>query len=154
MTTPNVIIGGSIINTAMKQLNGIAPEMHLFGHNFTGPFTNLKKRLNPDGSWKEWSKPINRIDFASYHHDLKYEENSDIASRLRADKEMLEEMDNIRNPTIRERMERKLVKKIIGKKLQMGAGVNIPYDPLDSTRSPHFHIDLPNGEVYHRMVRK
>ena len=32
-------------------------EMHLPGHNFTGPGTNLD-RLNPDGTPKPWSKPV------------------------------------------------------------------------------------------------
>ena len=35
--------------------------MHLPGHNFTGPGTNLSKRLNEDGSPKAWSKPINTL---------------------------------------------------------------------------------------------
>ena len=46
--------------------------MHLPGHNFTGPGTKLKKRLNPDLTPKEWSKPINRVDKAAYHHDVFY----------------------------------------------------------------------------------
>ena len=37
-------------------------EMHLPGHNFTGPGTNLTKRLNADGTPKTWSKPVNRVD--------------------------------------------------------------------------------------------
>ena len=46
--------------------------MHLPGHNFTGPFTRLKKRLNPDLTPKKWSKPVNLIDKAAYHHDICY----------------------------------------------------------------------------------
>ena len=38
--------------------------MHLPGHNFTGPGTKLKKRLNPDLILKQWGKPVNRIDKA------------------------------------------------------------------------------------------
>ena len=37
--------GGSLLNKAM---NNLPFEMHLPGHNFTGPDTKLKKRLNPD----------------------------------------------------------------------------------------------------------
>ena len=37
--------GGSLLN---KVINNLPFEMHLPGHNFTGPGTNLKKRLNPD----------------------------------------------------------------------------------------------------------
>ena len=44
--------------------------MHLPGHNFTGPETKRYNRLNSDGTPKEWSIPINRVDNAAYHHDL------------------------------------------------------------------------------------
>ena len=37
--------GGSILNTLVNKLPF---EMHLPGHNFTGPATKLYKRLNPD----------------------------------------------------------------------------------------------------------
>ena len=36
--------GGSILN---KMINSLPVEMHLLGHNFTGPGTKLNKRLNP-----------------------------------------------------------------------------------------------------------
>ena len=61
--------GGSLLN---KAINNLPFEMHLPGHNFTGPCTKLKKRLNPDLTLKKWSKPINRVDKAAYHHDVCY----------------------------------------------------------------------------------
>ena len=60
---------GSFLNTLVNKLPF---ELHLPGHNFTGPGTKLYKRWNPDGTLKEWSIPINRIDNAAYHHDLCY----------------------------------------------------------------------------------
>ena len=60
---------GSFLNTLVNKLPF---EMHLPGHNFTDPGTKLYKTLNPDGSPKEWSLPINRVDNAAYHHDLCY----------------------------------------------------------------------------------
>ena len=59
--------GGSFLNTLVNKLPF---EMHLPGRNFTGPGTKLYKRLNPDGTSKELSIPINRVDNAAYHHDL------------------------------------------------------------------------------------
>ena len=44
--------------------------MHLPGHKFTGPGTKLYKILKSDGTPKEWSTPINRVDNAAYHHDF------------------------------------------------------------------------------------
>ena len=70
--------GGLLLN---KAINNLPFKMHLPGHNFTGPSTKLKKRLNPDLTLKKWSKPINRVDKAAYYHDLCYLENNDTASR-------------------------------------------------------------------------
>ena len=61
--------GGSFLNTLVNKLPF---EIHLPGHNLTGPGTKLYKRLNPDGTPKEWSIPINRVVNAAYHHDLCY----------------------------------------------------------------------------------
>ena len=44
--------------------------MHLPGHNFTGPGTKLRKRLNPDLTPKKWSELVNGVDKAAYHHDV------------------------------------------------------------------------------------
>ena len=70
--------GGSLFN---KVINNLPVEMHLLGHNFTGPGTKLKKRLNPDLTPKKWSMPVNRIDKAAYHHDICYLKNYDTATR-------------------------------------------------------------------------
>ena len=113
--------GGSILN---KMINNLPVEMHLLGHNFTGPGTKLNKRLNADLTPKEWSKPINRIDKASYHHDICYLKNNDTATRNNVcDKNMLKEMKDIYNPTLRERMERGLVSTLIGTKKRFSWGV-------------------------------
>ena len=98
--------------------------MHLPGHNFTGPGTKLNKRLNPDLTPKKWSKPINRVDQAAYHHNVCYLKDNDTATRNTVcDKNMLKELEGIYNPTIRERMEKGLVSSLIGKKARFGWGV-------------------------------
>ena len=66
--------GGTFLNTLVNKLPF---EMHLPGHNFTGPGTKLYNRLNPDGTPKKWSIPINRVDNAAYHHDLCYSKHDD-----------------------------------------------------------------------------
>ena len=113
--------GGSLLN---KFINNLPVEMHLPGHNFKGPGTKLNKRLNPDLTPKKWSKPINRVDQAAYHHDIGYLKNPDVKTRNKLDKKMLEELDGIYNPTIREKMERGLVSSLIGAKARFGMGVN------------------------------
>ena len=99
--------------------------MHLPRYNFTGPGTKLNKRLNPDLTLKKWSKPINRVDKAAYHHDLCYLKNNDTTTRNAVcDKNMLKELEGIYNPTIRERMERGIVSPLIRTKARFGWGVN------------------------------
>ena len=111
--------------TLNKMINSLPVEIHLPGHNFTGPGTKLNKRLNPDLTPKKWSKPINRVDKAAYNHDICYLKNNDTATRNAVcDKNMLKELKGIYNPTIRERMERGLVSSLIGTKARFGWGIN------------------------------
>ena len=97
--------------------------MHLPGHSFTGPGTRLDLRLNPDGTPKEWSKPVDRVDNAAYYHDLAYNQYSDTASRNVADRAMITALNNIPDPSFRERLERTIVKPILSPKSSLGLGL-------------------------------
>ena len=89
--------GGSFLNTLVNKLPF---ETHLPGHNFTGPGIKLYKRLNLDGTPKEWIIPINRVDNAAYHHDLCCSKHDDTKTRNEVcDKTMLGELNGIANPT-------------------------------------------------------
>jgi len=101
-------------------------EILLVGHSFTGPGTNLDKRLNPDGTPKLWSMPVNKVDEAAYHHDLAYDKHGDTASRNVADKKMIDRLNSIPNPTVRERAERAFVKPILATKARFGLGFKKP----------------------------
>lgn len=115
--------GKGVVNAA---INSLPFEMHLPGHQFTGPGTQLlrgKTRLNPDLTHKEWSKPINRVDESAYKHDVCYIRNKDTETRNKVcDSNMIKELDEIPNPTIRERVERAIVKPIIKAKKTFGMG--------------------------------
>ena len=117
------VAGGSFLNSLVNKLPF---EMHLHGHNFTGPGTNLNKRLNPDGTPKEWSMPINRVDNAAYHHDLCYSKHDDTKTRKEiCDKTMLDDLSGIVNPTLRERIDKSIVGKLIRAKVNFGLGAPI-----------------------------
>ncbi len=118
----------STLNSVTKNItlpwgNVFPGELHLPGLNFAGPGTRLDKRLTSTGAWKEWSKPVDRIDNAAYHHDLAYQHFPDTATRNIADRLMLDEMDAIKDPTMRERIERAIIKPIINAKQKFGLGV-------------------------------
>ena len=107
-------------------INKLPFEMHLPGHNFTGPGTKLNKRLNIDMTPKPWSIPINRVDKAAYHHDVCYAKHKDTSTRNTVcDKSMINELDGIYNPSVRERLDRSIVQKIIGTKMNFGMGVEV-----------------------------
>lgn len=94
-------------------------------HSFTGPGTKLHKRLNPDDSPKEWSKPLNKVDQSAYYHDLAYRDADDVENRHIADRIMLQDMDNIindNNSGWHEKKQAQLVKRLIGAKVRFGMG--------------------------------
>ena len=115
--------GGSCLSTLMNNLHF---EIHLPGHNFTGSGTKLYKRLNPDETPKEWSVPINRVDNAAYRHDLCYSKHDDTKTRNEVCyKTMLGKLNGIVNPTLRERIDKSIVGKLIKANVNFGLGTPI-----------------------------
>ena len=98
-------------------------EMHIPYMNFAGPGTRLDFRLRDDGTPKEFSLPVDRVDQAAYYHDLAYNEYSDTENRNIADREMLKDLSEIENPTIREKIEMAIIKPIINTKQKFGLGL-------------------------------
>ena len=103
--------------------------MHLPGHNFIGPGAKLYKRLNPDGTPMKWSIPINRVDNAAYHHDLCYSKHDHTKTRNEiCDKTVLDELNGIVNPTLRERIDKFIVGKFFKAKGNFGLGHPVKKD--------------------------
>ena len=99
-------------------------EKHLPSYNFLGPQTNLDKRLDANDNPLPHSKPINRVDAAAYRHDLAYRDaGDDLSKKHQADKDMVEELESIQNPTFRERLDNFLVKNAMKAKLAVGASL-------------------------------
>ena len=91
-----------------KTINNLPFEFYLPFHNFTGPETKLRSRLNEDDTPKSWSIPTNTVDKAAYHHDVCYRDNRDTKTRnTLCDKNMLEDLADIEDPTLR--LERDLI---------------------------------------------
>ncbi|XP_065653115.1 uncharacterized protein LOC136080422 [Hydra vulgaris] len=81
------------------------------------------KQLTSTGAYKEWSKPVDTVDNAAYHHNLTYKDFTDIAKRDEADKIIVEELGAIKNSTILEKIERSNIKLIISTKANFGLGI-------------------------------
>ena len=110
-------------------------EMHIPGMNFAGPGTRLDLRLNPDGTPKESSKPVDRVDDAAYRHDMAYVAFPDTKTRNVADRVMVSELNEIPNPTLRERVERAVIKPILSTKAKFGLGIAKPSAPKNCQRA-------------------
>ena len=118
--------GGDIVSSVISK---IPVELHLRTlkgkkYSFCGPNTNLAKRLNTDDTPKEWSKPINKVDAVCLQHDLAYRD-SDLGkgTRHEADKKMIEELDNLKDLNISEKLARAVIRPTIAAKHKLGLGV-------------------------------
>ena len=65
------------------------------------PNTKLDERLNPDGTPKDWSKPINKVDEICMQHDKNYNlADQGQGTRHEADKVMLDQLNELKNKDI------------------------------------------------------
>jgi Phospholipase A2-like domain len=97
-------------------------EKHIPGMMYCGPGTDLSKKLDEDGvSPKKGFEPVDRVDEAALKHDIKYSQYPDLRHRNQADKEMILELRNIENPTMREKFERCIVLPILILKRVIGS---------------------------------
>ena len=90
-------------------------EKHLFYHSFAGPRTRLDLWLNSDDI--PITKPINRVDATAYKHNLFYRDHADLESCHAADLQMIQELENILNPTFREKLERTIIIRLLWAKM-------------------------------------
>lgn len=109
--------GAGFINDLLN--SGKLPEMHLPGHNFTGPGTRLQERL------LRGDKPINQLDSAARDHDVAYSKYKDVKTRHSYDKKLQDEAFKIlKDPrsSAKEKMEAGLVGTIMLTKRKLGMG--------------------------------
>ena len=79
--------------------------------------------MNPDVTPKEWSIPINRVDNTAYQPDLCYSKHFYTKTRNEVcDKTMLGELSGIVSQTLRERIDKSIVGKLIKTKVNFGLG--------------------------------
>lgn len=123
-------VGGSPVSFVINRLPFEAHLIDLNGgklrkYSFAGPGTKLHNRLNVDGSWKSWSKPINALDEGAYHHDLCYRDYNDTATRNRCDNELAlvaRKFLNRNDLTKSERLNGNIVYRIMQGKSKIGVG--------------------------------
>ena len=98
----------------LTQFDETDRAFHIPGMKYCGPGTDLKMRLNEDNSPKQGWEPVDRVDEAALRHDLYYTAHTSHYERAKyGDKQMIDEVQNIPNPTCRERCERAIVVPIL-----------------------------------------
>ena len=110
--------GGSILNNILN--SGKLPELHIPGHNYTGPGTKLKERL------LRGDEPVKQLDKAAQFHDMAYAIFKDTKDRHIFDNKLQDEAFEIAkssNNTLLDRAEGALVGSVMFAKHKLGLGV-------------------------------
>ena len=144
MTTEKIRTGGDIVSGASslaRKLGIPLKNWHLPGHKFTGPFTELEKRVDKGGNPLPGFEPYNQIDDIARQHDWCYKTADETESKTRrqCDKEMLDNLNAIKTKGIREKLDYTLVKPAIWLKYKLSLGL---------------HDNLKLAEELHRPIKR
>ena len=91
-------------------------------HRFTGPFKPLHLQLDSKDNPLPGNEPCNAVDSISLHHDICYRDNP--TGKHECDRKMLAELNALVPKGRREKVDRQLVRSIIGLKHRLGLGVH------------------------------
>jgi len=121
--------GGDIVSAAsrLSQRLGIPlTNWHLPKHKFTGPFTELDKRLDDSDNPLPGYTPFNQIDEIAMKHDICYRDSNIEGGKTRreCDKEMLDRLAAMEAKNMREKVDYALVKPVIWMKYKLGLGMS------------------------------
>ena len=91
-------------------------------HRFTGPFNPLHLQLDSEDNPLTENEPYNDVDSISMFHDICYRDNP--AGKHECDRKMLAELNTLVPVGRREKVDRQLVRNIIGLKHRLGLGIH------------------------------
>ena len=135
---------------------GIPGELHLLGHNFSGPGTKLNLRLNEDLSPKEWSMPINYLDEACYHHDIEYlKAGDDLNLKHEADARLIDKIKDYQPKSLKERLDKFIIMQAI--KLKLRFGMSLVANELDNYLGGVLNLadaSTVTKELHHRYIQR
>ena len=90
------------------------------GHRYTGPYNPLHQQLDENDVPIPGQEPFNAVDAISMRHDICYRDHgATMEGKHGCDDEMLRELDVLHPKGLREKIDRKIVRAIIGKKNQL-----------------------------------
>ena len=93
-------------------------------HLFIGPYNPLHLQLDSQDNPLPGEEPCNAVDAISMHHDICYRDNDTPAGKRECDRKMRAELNALIPIDRREKVDRQLVRSIIGLKHRMGLGID------------------------------
>ena len=100
-------------------------------HKYTGPYNPLDKQLDENDIPVSGQEPFNAVDKISMRHDICYRDHGNTkGGKHDCDDTMLKELNVLEPKNIREKIDKRLVKSLIGAKRKLGLGVIEWSDPL------------------------
>ena len=106
------------------------------GHKYTGPYNPLHLQLDENDVPIPGQEPYNAVDAVSMRHDICYRDNGSIEGKHGCHDVMLKELDLLEPKGLREKIDRKLVRTIIGKKRKYGMGIEWTNELADELHKP------------------
>ena len=103
---------------------------------YTGPYSPLHEELDEYDQLLVGQEPYNAVDAMSMRHDICYRNNETKQGKHACDDEMLQELDVLEPKGIREKINRKLVRTIIGAKRKLGWGFEWSNELADELHKP------------------
>ena len=94
-------------------------------HKYTGPYNPLDEQLDDHDRPVPGQEPFNAVDAISMHHDICYRDYGDAkGGKHKCDDQMLNELNMLKPKDMRERIDRRLAKTLIGAKRKLGLGMS------------------------------
>ena len=105
-------------------------------HKYTGPYNPLHEQLDEYDQALAGQEPYNAVNAISMRYDICYRDNDTKEGKHACDDEMLKELDVLEPKGIRERIDRKLVRAIIGTKRKLGWRIEWSNELADKLHKP------------------
>ena len=101
---------------------------------YTGPYNPLDEQLDENDQPLPGQEPYNDVDAISMRHDICYRDNEE--GKHQCDDIMLKELDELQPCGFCEKIGKKLVRSIIGRKRRMGWGIVWSNELADELHKP------------------
>lgn len=94
-------------------------------HKYTGPYNPLDEQLDKYDHPVPGQEPFNAVDTISMHHDICYRDHgNDKGGKHKCDDVMINELIMLKPKDMRERIDKRIAKTLIGTKRKLGLGMS------------------------------